>query len=149
MQLFMIVGFFVVMAIMMPFAGTEPSPYRQRADAAVAVASSRLEEFAKAAWFAARTGATGAIDRSVMTLPAGFADDPSHPLQARVEGEFLYVWDPAGAPGTISPQVILPNGDVTVNVGVSTPNSLQFRNGQVAARPGWLPYNIIIVRLRV
>ena len=97
-----------------------------------------MQEFARAAW-AARTDADGMMDRGAMTLPSGFTDVPGRPYQARIDGDYLYVWNTSPAPEDRRVELVFPQGDKTVDVGLVSGNSISFRDGETAMRPDWLP----------
>lgn len=139
----------VAALVLLPFAFGSESQFSQRADTVSEASAYQLEAFARAAWHLARTGATGSLDRGAMILPSGFADDPARPYQARVEGNYLYVWQTSPKPEDQRQELVLPAADVSVDVGMSAASSIDFRDGDTAPRPAWLPYPNLVVRLRI
>lgn len=158
MQTLVIVLSMAVAIALLPFLKGEDSPFRQRSDAESEASAYQLETFARAAWHLARTGVTGPLQRSQMVLPAGFADNPASPYQARAEGGFLYVWETNSSAAdkrqALGQELIFPTGDHTVSVGIRAGQYIRFRDGSIAPRPTWLPDSppnrqLVVVRLRI
>lgn len=153
MQALAILGVLILLLATVPFTGSTDSAFRQREDAVSEASADQMQEFARAAW-AARTDAAGTMDRGAMTLPSGFTDVPGRPYQARIDGDFLYVWNASPAPEDRRVELVFPEGDKTVDVGLVSGGSINFRDGEVAGRPDWLPaptdpnQPYLVVRLR-
>lgn len=149
MQALLVFMVSLVAIALLAFSSPEDSAFRQGEITASEARAYQLETFTRSAWHLARTGATGSLDRGAMILPPGFTDDPARPYQARVEGNYLYVWETSGKPEDQRQELILPTADITVDVGKSAASSITFRNGGTAPRPAWLPYPNLVVRLRI
>lgn len=152
MNLLLVLGAMIVAIVVLQFEGGAQSPSQDRIEARADADTYQFEQFATAAWTAARAGASGTIDRNALQLPAGFADGGD--MQARTEGGYLYVWSQsplwtASRLDQAQLDRVYPTADKTVNVGFSDAGSIYFRNGEAATKPGWLPSFLVIVRLRL
>lgn len=149
MQVLFVIMALAALIVMGQFASGDETPFRVQASTEIDESTYQLEQFARAAWHVARTGVSGPINRSAMILPTGYNDDPARPFMAQVEGDYLYVWETTGTAAIRRPEAIFPEADTSVDVGVSNASAIVFRDGTSAARPAWLPFPNLIVRLRV
>jgi hypothetical protein len=153
MQALAVFGVLLLLLATIPFTGSTDNQFRQHEDAISEASANQMQEFARSAW-AARTDVAGMMDRGAMILPSGFADVVGRPYQARIDGDFLYVWNASPAPEDRRVELVFPEGDETVDVGLVSGSSINFRDGEVASRPAWLPASnnpnqpYLVVRLR-